>query len=64
MNEKMKNKITKKPKKSFSDTGDNYNRRTKSKKQSWYEAEELCIEVYIHVAIWVFFRLFLSLFDD
>ena len=34
MHEKMKNKITKKTKKSFSDTGDSYNRRTKSKKQS------------------------------
>ena len=34
MHEKMKNKITKKTKKSFSDTSDNYNRRTKSKKQS------------------------------
>lgn len=32
MHEKMKNKITKKSKKSFSDTGDN--RGTKSKKQS------------------------------
>ena len=32
MHDKMKNKITKKLKKSFSDTGDN--RRTKSKKQS------------------------------